>query len=261
MTTKPTKVSKGMEFRAVYADSNALWKVLRHLGGGAWLCEIVDEPIEIDGETYDGDYGGEQKSWLSREILGSIDMSSIFQDHADKTEEFYARLNVGDIIHYCDGFGRYVRCAIALADDGEKYAKPIALVGDWKKRDLPRRSQDGSIILGYQAERIIEPDETKPWRPNVSVVHEGEYQYKSGRATDDVPTTVRMPGNRDLRRPAELVPIDLTVPEMNAKEKEDAQYFRLLSLVRDVVDDGLMGKVPPQKVLAAVKETLSKEGF
>ena len=241
-----TKVSKGMEFRAVYADSNALWKVLRHLGGGAWLCEIVNEPIEIDGETYDGDYGGEQKSWLSREILGSIDMSSIFQNCADKTEEFYARLNVGDIIHYCDGFGKYVRCAITLAgtvNGGEKYAKPIALVGDWKKRDLPRRSQDGSIYLGYQAERILEPDETKPWRPNVSVVHEGEYQG-------------RCPGD-----PAELVPIDLTVPEMDTKEKEDAQYFRLLSLVRDVVDDGLMGKGPPQKVLATVRETLSKEGF
>ena len=242
VTTKPAKVSKGMKFRAVYADSNALWKVLRHLGGGAWLCEIVNEPIEIDGETYDGDYGGEQKSWLSREILGSIGMSSIFQDCANKTEEFYARLNVGDIIHYCDGFGKYVRCAIVLADDGEKYAKPIALVGDWKKRDLPRRSRDGSINLGYQAKKILEPDENQSrCRFDVSVVHEGEYQHKSGRCPGD---------------PAELVPIDLTVPEMNAKEKEDAQCFKLLSLVRNAVDDGLMGTAPPQEVLATVKGIL-----
>ena len=98
--------------------------------------------------------------------------------------------------------------------------------------------------MGYQAKKILEPDENQSrCRFDVSVVHEGEagFQIRSGRADND---------------PAELVPIDLTVPEMNAKEKEDAQCFKLLSLVRNAVDDGLMGTAPPQEVLATVKGIL-----
>ena len=62
-TTKTKRVKKGMQFRSTLADGNPLWVVKRSLGG-AWLCEVVDEPIEIDGKVWTGDFAGAEKSFL-----------------------------------------------------------------------------------------------------------------------------------------------------------------------------------------------------
>ena len=85
--TKPKRVKKGMQFRSVLADGLALWVVKRSLGG-AWLCEVVDEPYEIDGKVYEGDYTGTEKSFLSREILASANYEAIFKGISNDHDRF-----------------------------------------------------------------------------------------------------------------------------------------------------------------------------
>lgn len=55
-------------FRSVYADSNALWRVVEKKGKDCYLCRIENEPIEINGITYSGDYAGVEKVFMRDEI-------------------------------------------------------------------------------------------------------------------------------------------------------------------------------------------------
>lgn len=225
----PGKVTKGMEFRSVIADCNALWKTIRPQGRGAWLCECVNEPIEIHGTMHEGEHAGTQKSFLDREILGSIGMDAMFKGVSDDTDDFYAKLNDGDIIHYCNGFGEFVRCEIAHNSKGEQYAKPIALVGNWKSSDLPTRYENGTVYNGYHAESILNPDgdkskSDKAWKPNVSMVFEAPMYSR---------------GNRDKNiDPRKLDPIDLTLPDMTPEEAETARLWQLVEKIKGLLDDG-----------------------
>lgn len=226
MTTKtaPKRVKVGMEFRAIIADCNALWKVLRSQGKGAWLCEVVNEPWTHDGKTYDGEHAGTQKAFLSQEILASVGMAAMFQRHDDASKSFKDSLQVGDVVHYRNSGNSFVRCEVAINDKGEKYAKPVALVGDWFKHDLPRRMADGTVYLPYHPKSILEPDAEggkadKAWFPNASC-------------------TVESPEYSDRNRidPRNLEPIDLSVPEMSEQEAEDARCVRLIAKVREATD-------------------------
>ena len=60
------------KFRAYYADSNPLWVVVEKRGRGprgVWLCEVVNEPEEINGEMYDSDYLGRQDVFTTEDII------------------------------------------------------------------------------------------------------------------------------------------------------------------------------------------------
>lgn len=55
---KKTKITKGMQFRSVIADCNALWETIRPSGKQAWICQVIDEPFEYDGKMFASDYAG-----------------------------------------------------------------------------------------------------------------------------------------------------------------------------------------------------------
>jgi hypothetical protein len=52
------RVTKGLQFRSVYADSNPLWEAKKSKGNGCWLCEIVS-----------GEWAGTQDVFLAKNIL------------------------------------------------------------------------------------------------------------------------------------------------------------------------------------------------
>ena len=112
-TIKTRRVKKGMQFRSTLADGNPIWEVKRSLGG-AWLCEVVDEPFEIDGKVYESDFAGAEKSFLSREILAANAYEDMFKDMRSDHDGFYASLDEGDIVHYNNGFKNFVRCEVVL---------------------------------------------------------------------------------------------------------------------------------------------------
>jgi hypothetical protein len=160
-TKKPSLVGK--TFRAAYADSNSLWEVKRKRGRGVYECTIVNEPITIDGKTFDGDYAGTTKVFTAEDVERSIRMAEFCRSLMNEHEAFYESLQVGAIVHYAHGFGEFVRCEVVeLTEEtligfhrdpvGTKVLKPLALVGGWRSYDLksesyhPKQIRDGKLM-------------------------------------------------------------------------------------------------------------------
>ena len=231
------RVTKGMKFRSAYADSNALWEVIESRGRGTWLCEIVNEPIEIDGKIYDSDYAGVQKAFLREDILRSVAMANLFETKRQETDDFYANLTVGDIYHYDNGFQNYVRCEV-VQEDTEYKLKPIALVGNWRSHDLPRRYRNGDIYYGYYPSKILgkpmsDGKVETTFTPNESCI------WECSRKGDD---------------PREMNPLDLSLPDLNPEEQATADKWKLIDTIQRICGEN--NHNDPQDVLNEIKALL-----
>lgn len=244
-TAKTTRVTKGLQFRSAYADSNALWEVKKQLGDSVWLCEIVDEPLEINGKTYPSDYGGTQKSFLAREILGSIRWDATIEELYNHSDRFFDNLRLGAVCHYDNGFEQFVRCEVIEGIDPKdnrkkKLLQPFALVGKWQSHDLPRRNSDGTAYYPYHAEKII--NHTGAWRPNYSCVFESPAYHKKGKLV-----------------PKDLQAIDLTLPNLTPNESKAADLVRLLNSVDNLASDSQRGtRRKLQQIYQLLTENKSK---
>lgn len=84
-------------------------------------------------------------------------------------EDFYAGLSVGDVVHYHNSFGEFIRCKVVVAGEnekghpglvkGEKCLRPIELVGAWRSYDL--------LPTSYHVRQIREGEVCKPGHNNV----------------------------------------------------------------------------------------------
>jgi hypothetical protein len=83
----------------------------------------------------------------------------------DESDDYYNGLNPGQVVHYSNGFGQFIRCLVTK----EKDLLPLALVGEWKSYDLPHRHLNGDIIWGYHAENILKE---KVFHPHASNIYE-----------------------------------------------------------------------------------------
>jgi hypothetical protein len=231
MPTKNIRISAGKTtFRSTYADSNALWRVIAPRGKGTYLCEIVNEPIEYDGRILDGDYAGVQKAFLREEILQSLNWQNLFENIHDESDKFYNNLSVDDVIHYNNGFNQYVRCKVVL-EDNEKKLLPVALVGGWREYDLPHRRINGEIEYGYNARQI---NEQVSMRPNATNIWEF---------------------NRKGANPADLLPIDLSVPDMTPDQSDIAKKWQTVQKINDLTSDYSTDN--PQDIIDSVKRLLN----
>jgi hypothetical protein len=177
MATKKTPTKKtddmiGKQFRSVIADCNALWVVKSARGRGAYICEVVNEPFEIDGKTFDGDYAGQRRTFGREEIEAALQWQAYTEASWKKHTDFYDDLALGQIVHYHDGFGQYVRCEVVTADnprkdidhpsvsDGEKCLKELALVGNWAFYDA---QSDSYHVRGIRQGRLFKPNASNIW--------------------------------------------------------------------------------------------------
>ena len=199
---KITKITKGMQFRSVIADCNALWETIRPSGKQAWICEVVNEPFECDGKTYPGDHAGQQKAFLTSEIQSIMGFSDFWNSLADKGEKWYNNLTLGSTVHYNNGFNEFTRCEV-IEKDGQKMLLPFALVGEWGKHNLPRRDSFGEIYYPYYSEKILKAE---PFRPHASIVFEYPEHPRRENEID----------------PRNLPAISFEVPPMTPEEKKNA---------------------------------------
>jgi len=202
------------EFYAVYCDGNCKWKVLKQIGVDVYLCEI--DKAELD-------YGGAQKSFLGSEIRGAIQFAESFKEMQTDHDIAYAALKQGDIVHYHNGFGTYVRC-LAMFNDKEKEMQllPVALVGKWMKHDLPQRRADGSIYQSYYPKRIAEQE---LMRPNASNIYEFSQDLQKRR-----------------QDPRKMEPIDLSVPDITPEQAEMATLWQAVNNARNALSEGTSPK-------------------
>ena len=224
-------ISKGTKFRATYADGNPEWVVMSKIGPSAWRCKVAG--------GYD--FEGVVKLFTTEEIRRSLAWGKVFEDARSKTKGFYADVKVGDVVHYHNSFGAYIRCEVVMGvtthSKGEtvKCLKPVALVGNWKPYDLPRRNPDGSVYLGYHAKNI---KEGACFEPSASNVWES-------------PTFSRGPGNED--DPSKMPAIDLNVPGLTPAEEASAK----LETLRQNVIAALQNERDPAEALKAAQALLS----
>lgn len=194
-------VKAGVTFRSVIADCNALWRV-ESVGGGVAHCVVVNEPWEHRGNTYDSDYAGMRKPFYVEDVERALRQAQVWDRLADEQEQFYSSLAPGQIVHYNNGFGEFVRCeAIVLEEDlrsgpseykaGQTVLQPIALVGNWKDGDLPHtyRDEHGEEheIVPYHAKKVL--TRTGAWRASASCVFEAP-GYSSSYKRQGDPTTM-----------------------------------------------------------------------
>lgn len=175
--TKPRTPKKvhpliGRQFRSPIADCNPLWEVKSSRGRGAFICEVVNEPFEIDGKTFDGEYAGRRQTFGVEEIERSLRVAEFWAKSRREHEDFYDSLAFGEIVHYDDGFGNFVRCEVVTAanlrkgfdhpcvEDGEKCLKELALVGNWRDYDL---RSDSYHMRGVREARLFKPNASCIW--------------------------------------------------------------------------------------------------
>lgn len=156
-----------------------------------------------------------------------------FDSRRRRHDEFYASLEPGQAVHYNNGFNEFVRCEVVVKD-GENVLRPVALVGEWREGDLPRRLPDGTVREGYHAEKI-RTGETMT--PNATCIWE----------SPDCVGKDRMPD------PTEMEPVDLSVPEMDGRERETARLRRKVSQIQEIASRGWSDPDP-----AAVLERISE---
>lgn len=137
----------GKRFRSVIADCSCLFEVKATQGRGAFRCVVVNEPIEIGGRKYDGEFAGETRIFTKNQVEGALRMEELFAQQAAETDAFWSARVDGEILHYHNCGKAYVRCVVVtLTEDvsighstfrkGEKALKSVALVGEWMNFDL-----------------------------------------------------------------------------------------------------------------------------
>ena len=231
------RVTKGMRFRSAFADTNALWETKQSRGKGVWICEIVNEPIEINGTMYPGDYAGQQQPFTREQILAAVVRETMFDGLRDAHDDFYASLTPGQIVHYRNSTRDYVRCEV-VEHEGENKLLPIALVGNWNRPAI--RQPDGSIYYDYNAAKVLRvpfgnSDNVYPvFTPSYSCIYESN--------------------PRDLD-PRKLDPVDLSVPPLTETEKVEAGKWQKVNEIKKFLQGNERN---PQRILDILEEMMEQ---
>lgn len=214
MTTKTSspKIGPGTKFHSTYADGNPQWEVTKSLGRAVWEAKCLGP-----------DYDGMTKAFKTSDIQHSLRMASFFSKNSSDHDRFYAGLTLGQIVHYSNGFGEFVRCEAVMGTtvhnaQVHKCLKPVALVGTWKSYDLPRRNPNGTINYGYHAGAIAKGECFEPNYANI---------YESGSDS-----TARYGAD-----PSKLPALDLTVPELSADAEATAKLWKAVEAAREVLEN------------------------
>jgi len=141
-----TKISIGTRFRATYADSNALWEVRKIRPGAYYDCVIVE----------DDDWMGYRQIFSAADIRAHLAYAARSKASLDASEDFFAGLQPGQVVHYHHGFGEFIRCEV-VTHEGRHQLKPVALVGSWRPLDLTPSSPSVKNVL---AGKIFRPHAT-----------------------------------------------------------------------------------------------------
>jgi hypothetical protein len=205
-------VKIGTQFRSSYADSNPLWTVTEKRGRGTWVAEINSDEL---------DYAGVQSAFTTEQIESSVTWSNAMKKSGDDSNSFFDHLQPGVIVHYSNGFNQYVRCQVTV----KHQLLPVALVGEWKEYDLPKRQRDGTVYLGYHAQQI---KDGKTFRPHASNV----WEYNLTKTKNQQPMNFGKWSD-----PTKMTPMSLEVPPLTDPQKIEALKHQKLNAIRVVLKD------------------------
>lgn len=170
MTTNKNTIKIGTTFYSAYADGNCLWEVIE-INGQYATCRISEDDL---------DYAGHVRAFLVDEIQRILAFSDALGNVFDENDARWDATEIGDVLHYHNAFGAFVRGVVGLTPEGDKGLVPTDLVsvqrkGDtsgrwgWKPYDLVTWGPTGEINKGYHVRKI---DEGLAWRPGVGTIYE-----------------------------------------------------------------------------------------
>jgi hypothetical protein len=205
------------------ADGSAQYMFVEgggHYGKRAFLIHLAYG----DGYSYRG-----VENFPKSEILRMVKQNKAHENLFKKAKDWWEAREVGEIVHYSNGFGSYVRGEIVEGEvNGEqgKAMKEIALVGKWREYDLPRRQIDGTIRYSHHAEGVREG---RVMRPHESNMYEAVISQKDASS--------RELAARHSEDPRKMTPISLEAPEMTAEQAELARLFNFRAELIDSLSD------------------------
>lgn len=206
-------VNVGTTFTYNYADANPTWTVVGARGRGTWDCRIEE----------DLDYAGATKVFSTEEILSARNLAAAIDSMMSDHDTFWASRSVGEVLHYHNGFGQFVRGEVVEVE-GEKLLLPTSLVGNWTPADLAHYHViDGTPVVPYYCRKIME---SEPFQPNYSYIYEAD-NTMSDREAD--PRSM-LPLNATL---AAQSPIQALAERITTTRREAARILNDLSIPAD----------------------------
>lgn len=193
-------------------------------------------------EAKDADYGNHVRYYNRKQILAKLEWAAMWDDVAKGRADFWATRKVGDILHYHNSFGKYIR-GVVINDGGEMKLKPTAMVGSWDKYDLPSRKRTGEISYPYHADKILNGGPDAAWQPSDGCVYES-------------PTFSGPMGPEAGKDPRKMTPIDLTVPEPTASEMIEIAKEQRLAAIATVISSRYETRLSADEALAEVERLL-----
>lgn len=188
-------LEKGATFTAAYADGNALWRMDYEPADGIWICTIV-EPRE---------YAGTSTPYFASYIEDCMALEELFGKFTVANAVYYGSLKPGDVAHYHDGFGRFVRCVVT--DTGSLL--PVGLVGRWSSNDSEvTRSPAGFVHRPYWPEKILDGEDFVPDASNIwEAVDETDRSYmtRSCKGFDPTRATATVPAEPKVTEQDEYI--------------------------------------------------------
>lgn len=216
--------------------------------GYAHYRVVKNSPLTLEHVPFMDGYQAHEatiRGVTANTVRTALKREKLFSGMTDKNDEFYASLKVGQIVHYNGSFGAWQRCEVVRGKSPQtgreqNVLKPVALVGEWREYDLPKRMPDGSVKLGHAAEGVRDG---KTMTPHESCIWESPRCANKDRMIAD--------GWKD---PATFEPISLEVPALSAEEEAKAALWRKVARLRALVNDHR--EQDPQAIIDAVKRSL-----
>lgn len=220
-------VAVGKMFSLPVADGKATYVVTRVAGT---KCD-VEWRGWFNGDRYTDHYFGWGRKGVAcntvlKYVRAAEGMAAIFRQ---KSPNFIEAQPDGTILHYHEGFDRYVRCEVVnrpptdwhVEEDErpEKSLKPIALIGDWEGHDLPRYFLDGSVSEGTYAGYIRTG---KLIYVNPSNLYESpDFSAERKRQSD----------------PSKLEPVDLTLPPPTPAQVAQFAAWKAVNAAKQALEE------------------------
>lgn len=199
--TKPVAI--GTEFPYTYADSSPMWRVVKPRGNDTWECIVAEDSV---------DWAGTRKVFGGEEIRRAVASMQMWENIASEHDSWWNSRKIGEIVHYHNGFGQYVRGRIVWevteeCPAGRNAMVPTELVGNWRDYDLPRIDAGGNLHESYHVRQIREG---KAMQPNYTNMVEA-VGVREGKGEDP------------RGKPA----IDLTPPQPDQEQTEAARLMAI----------------------------------
>lgn len=220
----------GVKFHYNFADSRPEWIVEKKRGRGAWECRVTETSP---------DWAGRTKVFGTEEIESALAYDEMISTIGKNNGDWWASRKVGQIVHYHDAFGRYVR-GVIVNHEGEMKMQPTALVGNWTEHDLPKRLLNGTVRWGYHAEKIRNPGPDSLINPHQSNMWESPEFSRKGR-----PDPTRLPAH-DLSEP----------PQFEGEKAEFAHWESMRQRLGVILGEG---HHDPKAALQQVRDILAAQ--